>query len=319
MLNFACWLVVLLDCVLVETAEESNFLVSFPLRFLHLFQYAYRAKAVQNKLSANVSVGLVPLPDSNSEFQTEMESSVIVSLRHQIAQMQTEMSRHSTTTGIALQPSTSHAALRDGLNAQEDALIRELREDNEASQRTLQRTVRVLGKIQHTLKEHLRHLETTGGNTPSQCGAAWHLVNVCETVVSTLEELQHQGQLGTGHKSANVLPSRAAAALRSSLNESISGLLGGAELVPNLSEEVAALRSELEECREDLKRDEDIFAEKVKELKRCRKRIRELEVENRQLMEKNQTVQVKIPCVCSLFCPTTIHRIKCFTEFIHVK
>ena len=271
----------------------SFLLTNFYLKIRFLFQYAYRAKAVQNKLSANVSVGLVPLPDSNSEFQTEMESSVIVSLRHQIAQMQTEMSRHSATMGIALQPSHSHAALRDGLSAQEDALVRELREENEVSQRTLQRTVRVLGKIQHTLKEHLRHLETTGGNTPAQCGAAWNLVNVCETVVSTLEELQHQGQLGTGQKSANVLPSRAAAALRSSLNESISGLLGGAELVPNLSEEVAALRSELEECREDLKRDEDIFAEKVKELKRCRKRIRELEVENRQLMEKNQTVQVR--------------------------
>jgi len=233
-------------------------------------------------------VGLVPVPGSNgSEFQTEMESSVIVSLRTQIAQMQTELSHHHAHPGIA---APGKFGEREGLSAQEDTLVRELREELEGTQRTLTRTVRVLGKIQHTLREHIRHLETTGGNTPEHCGPAWHLVNVCETVVSTLEELQHQGQIG----SSSVLPSRAAAALRSSLNESISGLLGGANLVPNLTEEVAALRAELEECREDLKRDEDIFAEKVKELKRCRKRIRELEVENKQLSEKHQLVQVKI-------------------------
>lgn len=245
---------------------------------------------MQNKLSANVSVGLVPVPGSGSEFQTEMESSVIVSLRSQIAQMQTELSHHHTHPGIAVPGAPGGFKEREGLAVQEDTLVRELREELEGSQRTLTRTVRVLGKIQHTLREHIRHLETTGGNTPERCGPAWSLVNVCETVVSTLEELQHQGQIG----SSNMLPSRAAAALRSSLNESISGLLGGANLVPNLTEEVAALRAELEECREDLKRDEDIFAEKVKELKRCRKRIRELEVENKQLSEKHQLVQVTI-------------------------
>jgi len=44
-------------------------------------------------------------------------------------------------------------------------------------------------------------------------------------------------------------------------------------------EEIRNLRAELDECREDLKRDEEIFAEKVRELKQARKQIRELQQE----------------------------------------
>jgi hypothetical protein len=49
---------------------------------------------------------------------------------------------------------------------------------------------------------------------------------------------------------------------------------------------IAALRKELEELREDLKRDEEIFSEKVKELKSCRKELRTTQVENGELQEK---------------------------------
>lgn len=51
-------------------------------------------------------------------------------------------------------------------------------------------------------------------------------------------------------------------------------------------EEIAALKKELEELREDLKRDEEIFAEKVKELNTCRKQLRAAQVENGELQEK---------------------------------
>lgn len=51
-------------------------------------------------------------------------------------------------------------------------------------------------------------------------------------------------------------------------------------------EEIAALKKELEELREDLKRDEEIFAEKVKELNTCRKQLRASQVENGELQEK---------------------------------
>jgi chromosome segregation ATPase len=40
------------------------------------------------------------------------------------------------------------------------------------------------------------------------------------------------------------------------------------------------------ECREDLQRDEEIFAEKVRELKSYRKKLRQIEKENGELKEK---------------------------------
>lgn len=239
---------------------------------LGTLQYAYRAKAVQNKVSANVSAAV--LPSSGSEFQTEMETSVIASLRSQIAQMQDQMGSFRATAPLPA--------------VQADQVDATVREELEQTNRRLHRIVRVSGRIQHTLKEHLQHLEMTGAQTPEACGPAWSLVNVCDTVVRTLEELQQQQQ-GAGGADR-----QSTAALRSSLNDSISHLLGGARVVPDLSEEVAALRQELEECREDLQRDEDIFAEKIKELKKSRKRIRELEVENQQLTEKQQTTQAQV-------------------------
>jgi hypothetical protein len=58
------------------------------------------------------------------------------------------------------------------------------------------------------------------------------------------------------------------------------------EQIASLEEEAAALRLELEECREDLKRDEDIFAEKVRDLKKCRKQLKDTEHENNDLKSK---------------------------------
>lgn len=262
---------------------------------LGTLQYAYRAKAVQNKLSANISVGVIP--QAGSEFATEMESSVIVSLRAQIAQMQQEMTQFHATShphqqGIALSDYDATGGTA-GSDPRSDRALEAAREEAEAAGKQLQRILRVAGRIQLTMREHLRHLENTGSNNAEACGPAWNLINVCHTVVRTLEELQQQGLPLSSLASATSLR-RSTSALRSSLNESISGFTGGARVVPDLAEEVSALRAELEECREDLKRDEDIFAEKIKELKRCRKKIKELEVENKSLAEKHQTAQAQV-------------------------
>lgn len=48
------------------------------------------------------------------------------------------------------------------------------------------------------------------------------------------------------------------------------------------------------ECKEDLQRDEDIFAEKLKELKSCRKQIRQLEGEKSALSLKNKEFSKQI-------------------------
>ena len=51
-------------------------------------------------------------------------------------------------------------------------------------------------------------------------------------------------------------------------------------------EELLILKKELEESRDDLLRDEEIFAEKVRELKSCRKQLRACQSENTVLQEK---------------------------------
>jgi hypothetical protein len=51
-------------------------------------------------------------------------------------------------------------------------------------------------------------------------------------------------------------------------------------------EELRTLKRELEECREDLKRDEEIFAEKVRELKHYRKQLRRAQQENSELQSR---------------------------------
>jgi hypothetical protein len=55
-----------------------------------------------------------------------------------------------------------------------------------------------------------------------------------------------------------------------------------------LKEEISRLKMQLEGCYVDLAKDEEVFAEKIKDLKRCRKIIRELEAINEKLDDENQ-------------------------------
>ncbi len=58
--------------------------------------------------------------------------------------------------------------------------------------------------------------------------------------------------------------------------------------------EILRLRGELEECRDDLKRDEEIFAEKVKELKKYKKEAKKLTTENVSLKMTLQATQAAL-------------------------
>ena len=51
-------------------------------------------------------------------------------------------------------------------------------------------------------------------------------------------------------------------------------------------EEIFNLRKELAECRDDLERDEEIFAEKVRDLKNCRRELRSTRQDNIDLQDK---------------------------------
>jgi hypothetical protein len=68
-----------------------------------------------------------------------------------------------------------------------------------------------------------------------------------------------------------------------------------------IENELLKVRQELDECRDDLKRDEDIFAEKVKELKYSKIRIRELEMELSKSHAKNEILHSRIGKISSKY------------------
>ena len=74
---------------------------------------------------------------------------------------------------------------------------------------------------------------------------------------------------------SNVLPS---SVLRVSLADTIGNQAR--------EEEIFNLRKELAECRDDLERDEEIFAEKVRDLKNCRRELRSTRQDNIDLQDK---------------------------------
>ncbi len=60
------------------------------------------------------------------------------------------------------------------------------------------------------------------------------------------------------------------------------------------SDSISQLKEELQTCYEDLHKDEEIFQEKMRELKKCRKVIKHLEAEKKLLYEENQTQYQKL-------------------------
>jgi chromosome segregation ATPase len=119
----------------------------------------------------------------------------------------------------------------------------------------------------------------------------------CEELFALLNEFlsryRHRDLAEGGRQSQNTSSSLLLLRSGTSLADSFAHLKLGSsfkevERLSLLEEEVAALRMELEDCREDLRRDEDIFAEKVRELKKCRKQIKDLEAENLKLKDKSE-------------------------------
>ena len=311
---------------------------------LSTLQYATRARAVQNKVSANVAVG-VPFGvggddgaggiaaaggggGATSELQAEMESSIVTALRTQIEQMQLEMTSMQRTRlqeiESTIEPPTQHALPSSELQfpVGPQAGILGISSANVA------RAARAISRMHFKLSAELSALDEKNVD-PSNCGIAWNLVAVCRQIAHVLGTLEYEwssaglGQttsaIGGGDASTSAVgsvgaidPRGNAMLLRSSLNASISSLEAAADghsslrpshndnapdqqvQVQALQEEVRALRLELEECREDLMRDEDIFAEKIKELKRSKRRVRELEAESKAALDKQEALQTQL-------------------------
>jgi septal ring factor EnvC (AmiA/AmiB activator) len=73
--------------------------------------------------------------------------------------------------------------------------------------------------------------------------------------------------------------------------------------------EVDKIRIQLAEAMDDLKRDEEIFAEKIKELKTSRKRIKLLENQNKDLVDSLSLMEKRLKRSEGIYMP--------FNDIIH--
>ena len=132
-------------------------------------------------------------------------------------------------------------------------------------------------------------LDNVQGLGPEACGKAWKVVEASRTAVTRLEAMIAMTSSDTyTHASQQkqrlqLLPPPPSSTMRASLADALGEIAK--------EEEIMSLRKELQECREDLLRDEDIFATKVRELKSYRKQIRQLQQENTDLLHRQQQLQ----------------------------
>ena len=128
-------------------------------------------------------------------------------------------------------------------------------------------------------------LDSVQGLGQEACGRAWKVVEASRAAVSRLESmLAMSPDVHTSQpKQRPLLLPPPPTSMRASLADALGEIAK--------EEEIMILRRELQECREDLLRDEDIFATKVRELKSYRKQIRQLQQENTDLLHRQQQLQ----------------------------
>ena len=215
-------------------------------------QYAQRAKSVQNKVVANVSVG-------NVLQNLDVESTLVGALKEQIHQMQMEIARQATES-TKLTPIEEDAA-----HVEKEKMIRVF--------------LRVISDVNKSLLATTSMIDEHEGQRDKYYS---HLDKVARDIIGLLREVLDRYQQHSSISHLNIG--------RKSLSDSL--ILPGNMMDHNsqnklLIEEVNSLRQQLEECRDDLQRDEDIFAEKIKELKRYKRKVRELETHS-----ENQKVEI---------------------------
>eukprot|EP01038_Epipyxis_sp_PR26KG_P003995 gene3995-5720_t len=266
---------------------------------LSTLQYASRAKAVQNRAVANVSVGTLP------EINHDLESNIIGTLRSQLENMKLEMALLKSDNLDFIRPIDS--ITRTSSN---------LLDCNPQDQGVINKIYRVVHDVHHTLNQSIADL-TDHPASASNCGVAWSLVCKCRSLVDVLKSLLKYLQSSSVSQLDNGQTNHLSLVRNSSLARSVSGIIrmstanannasflddpqfqvdfakptaaNMAALLSNndkLMGEIDILRMELEECREDLKRDEDIFADKIKELKRYRKQLKDVETDHQTLAAK---------------------------------
>jgi hypothetical protein len=214
---------------------------------LSTLQYAARTRSVQNKVVANVQVEVT---------HVDIESNVVTNLRSQLNQMQEEMD-------ILKRSPLQANLINDNASSSDNDVV---------TSSQLVSALRVVAEAQSLLELALNGLGHA--YRAKDCGIAWDVVCNCKKVVEILGHI-----VVTHGNSDQTMIVGARASLRRSLVDTIMG--SAVQL-----EEIDSLQRQLRECREDLKRDEEIFTEKVRDLKKARKEILMLKAQNAELQGK---------------------------------
>jgi len=255
---------------------------------LTTLQYASRAKAIRNKVVANVSVA--PVTQAESADETVMEG-----LRAKLREMESQMASYRQRGGGSLRNSGSGSMRRSGnwpsfdpsamagMEAMDYIQIAGVAKSIRSELRTALQALSsagpgtILGLT--SAATHVQGVADSGEDIERRFGVAKGLVVSCRDAVTALGTLVERAM---------------AAATRQDSGGPSSPKAGG-PVVP--AEEVARLQEELAECREDLARDEEIFAEKVRELKRVRKESRQLAGRNGDLEGQVHELQTDLAAV----------------------
>lgn len=240
---------------------------------INTIQYAQRAKAIHNKIVANVATGA-----ASSELQNDLESSLVVSLRAEIVRMQREL----TTKNV------SAARIDDNLDQEHHSLVAELHDKIRQLEHKVHQHVQLFRSLRNSLQSATTNF-AVGNPNLEPVEKVQNLQKSNEKLLMLVSEalLAEQGK------------AEAISLMRRSLRDSWKGddnsEMNAVSLSKHeLEEELQAVREELEECREDLKRDEEIFAEKMKELKRAKKAVKDLESEKSTWLEMQRTMQQQL-------------------------
>ena len=296
---------------------------------LSTLTYAARARAVQNRIKANVKAAPI-VPTGTSEGSGDVENAVVAALRLQLAQMQEQMllmrleketfeskgtpseltarsalaqRSQSPRMGFALQNSllrTSINSLYDSINAgpfqaiglsaptektmEEKALKKHERE-------TVARILPVIAEVQEGLAESLEDLgEEITSDRHYANGTFWGLICAATASSETLAELLEQ----TNQLSAEALR-LSVSGLPISDDPATSPRAAKHNTYVNMQQkEIERLKTDLQGCYDDLKRDEEIFQEKMRELKKSKKLIKGLEAEKAVLEQETLTQSKQI-------------------------
>jgi len=212
---------------------------------LTTLQYAMRARAVQNKIVANVMVA----PASN--LSSLMEDSVVEALRRQLTHLQAQLQASDSKDACRDQSSALQLQMNCKSQADKDALMDQL----SGVQDTISNGVLFFdeelekGSISLSRPAMMEELELR--------------LSDLHNTLATLEEVR--GKLVLAPPVVGV-----------------SGHVSDGQS-SDQSRVIQALESELRECKEDLQRDEEIFSEKVNELNRFRRLLRQNQEERNRL------------------------------------